>query len=41
MVCFGCRFVEGYFLKEDGEALDGLGAARALGGGELEGVDDC
>ena len=41
VVCFGCRFVESYVLEEDGEALDGLSAAGALGGGELEGVDDC
>ena len=33
-------FLEVDGLQEDGEALDGLGAAGALGGGELEGVGD-
>lgn len=33
-----CAFLEMDGLEEDGEALDGLGAAGALGGGELEGV---
>ena len=39
MVCVGA-FLEMYGLQEDGEALDGLGAAGALGRGELEGVGD-
>lgn len=39
MVCVGA-FLEMYGLQEDGEALDGLGAAGALRCGELEGVGD-
>lgn len=31
---------DGDVFEEDGDALDGLGAAGALGGGELEGVGD-
>lgn len=29
---------DGDVFEEDGDALDGLGAAGTLGGGELEGV---
>lgn len=32
---------DGDVFEEDGDALDGLGAAGALGGGELEGVGYC
>lgn len=39
VVCVGA-FLEVHGLQEDGEALDGLGAAGALGRGELEGVGD-
>lgn len=34
-----CGVVERDGGEDDGEALDGLSAAGALGGGELEGVD--
>lgn len=37
---FVVRDGEGHVFEEDGDALDGLGAAGALGGGELEGVGD-
>jgi hypothetical protein len=37
---FGRGDGETYVFQEDGDALDGLGAERALGRGELEGVDN-
>jgi len=40
LVFFGGH-VDDYVFEEDSDALDGLGAAGALGGGELEGVGDC
>lgn len=39
VVGLGGRFFKSDIVQEDGEALDGLRAAGALGGGELEGVD--
>jgi hypothetical protein len=41
VICFFGGVGEDDVFEEDGDALDGLGAAGALGGGELECVDDC